>query len=334
MTPNNPASHREELARIIDPDGFPSVDLAFDRSWARKRREAAYAKADEWLSRPPVKAASPEGEMRDIFERPFDGDDDPRLQVARCITHAEAEAILEHRGDMIAALASSDYDQAFSAAMGDVVASGGQDASTPPASERAEVVAWTIGDQEELAALIIRMVGLDDDPIRALEIKTPMARRAWDAAAEILKRAPAPDQQAEPVAWQAVDNAPHACHVLAARFDDCEWVCAVVMSPPSYPFTHWVHLPTMPGEAPPKPPEAPAVAEGWKLVPVEPTEEMLRASLATDLPATYREHLRHPANGPDTAKQNEARIRHVIKRWANQLAAAPNPESQGQGGAS
>ncbi|MFN3582959.1 hypothetical protein [Phenylobacterium sp.] len=53
--------------------------------------------------------AKPSGDMgglRDIFERPFDGEDDPRIRVAQCITRAEAEAVLEHRGDMIAALAT------------------------------------------------------------------------------------------------------------------------------------------------------------------------------------------------------------------------------------
>ncbi len=48
--------------------------------------------------------------------------------------------------------------------------------------------------------------------------------------------------------WQTVDTAPHACHVLATRFDqDCgEWVIGVVMSPPSQPFTHWRMLPEPP----------------------------------------------------------------------------------------
>ncbi len=44
--------------------------------------------------------------LTDVFERPFDGDDDRRIRVAKAITRAEAEAILEHSGDLILALAS------------------------------------------------------------------------------------------------------------------------------------------------------------------------------------------------------------------------------------
>lgn len=48
--------------------------------------------------------------------------------------------------------------------------------------------------------------------------------------------------------WRAVDSAPHACHVIAARFDEArsEWIYAVVASPPSKPFTHWQMLPAPP----------------------------------------------------------------------------------------
>lgn len=53
--------------------------------------------------------------------------------------------------------------------------------------------------------------------------------------------------EAEREAWSDdCEAAPPACHVLAARFDiDAgEWVCAVVASPPSHPFTHWRMLDT------------------------------------------------------------------------------------------
>ena len=46
--------------------------------------------------------------------------------------------------------------------------------------------------------------------------------------------------------WQPIDTAPHACHVMAARWDECEWVYGVVMSPPGKPWTHWQHLPSPP----------------------------------------------------------------------------------------
>lgn len=44
-------------------------------------------------------------EMRDMFDRPFDDEDDPRLEVACVLTRSEAQAVLEHRGDIVAALA-------------------------------------------------------------------------------------------------------------------------------------------------------------------------------------------------------------------------------------
>lgn len=46
------------------------------------------------------------GQLTDVFERPFDGEDDPRLRVARVLTRAEAEAVLEHSGDLIAILSA------------------------------------------------------------------------------------------------------------------------------------------------------------------------------------------------------------------------------------
>lgn len=48
--------------------------------------------------------------------------------------------------------------------------------------------------------------------------------------------------------WRPISEAPHACHVLATRWseDDAEWIVAVVMSPPNYPFTHYHLLPDPP----------------------------------------------------------------------------------------
>lgn len=47
--------------------------------------------------------------------------------------------------------------------------------------------------------------------------------------------------------WSSdLSAAPHACHVLAARFNDDvgDWVMGVVASPPIYPYTHWRMLDT------------------------------------------------------------------------------------------
>ena len=53
------------------------------------------------------------------------------------------------------------------------------------------------------------------------------------------------------------------------------WICYMdaVLDPecPVEP-THWMPLPDPPGAQP-----APSVPDGWKLVPIEPTDEMLRA---------------------------------------------------------
>jgi hypothetical protein len=48
--------------------------------------------------------------------------------------------------------------------------------------------------------------------------------------------------------WQPIETAPSAMHVLATRFreDAGEWTMAVVLSPPIYPFTHWMPLPAPP----------------------------------------------------------------------------------------
>ena len=50
-------------------------------------------------------------------------------------------------------------------------------------------------------------------------------------------------------------------------------------------------------------------------VPEEPTEEMLRAMLAVQWPATYREYLRHPLAGPETIKKQEKDISIVRKQY-------------------
>jgi len=48
--------------------------------------------------------------------------------------------------------------------------------------------------------------------------------------------------------WKDVNDAPHACHVLACYFDEefGEWVYEVVLSPPPAHFEWWQHLPERP----------------------------------------------------------------------------------------
>lgn len=51
-------------------------------------------------------------------------------------------------------------------------------------------------------------------------------------------------------AWRPIEEAPHACCVLAAYFmeDVGEWAYGVVTSPPRPPFTYWMPLPQDPEE--------------------------------------------------------------------------------------
>lgn len=48
--------------------------------------------------------------------------------------------------------------------------------------------------------------------------------------------------------WHPIAEAPHACHVLACRLDDShgEYIMAIVASPPTKPFTHFMMLPEGP----------------------------------------------------------------------------------------
>ncbi|HGA3038682.1 TPA: hypothetical protein ACIR5X_000162 [Serratia marcescens] len=66
-----------------------------------------------------------------------------------------------------------------------------------------------------------------------------------------------------------------------------------------------------------------SVSSGYKLVPVEPTDEQLRAMLAVIWPATYREYLRHPDNGPKSSQKTEGDIKTATAQYAAMLEAAP-----------
>lgn len=63
--------------------------------------------------------------------------------------------------------------------------------------------------------------------------------------------------------------------------------------------------------------------EGWVSVPIEPTDEMIRKALSVEFPGTYKTHLRNPANGPKTTKDNEAQILRVTKQYTAFIQAAP-----------
>lgn len=62
-------------------------------------------------------------------------------------------------------------------------------------------------------------------------------------------------------------------------------------------------------------------AEGWVLVPEEPTDEHIRAMLAVGEPATFRHHLRHPNNGPSMTRATELKIERARAMYRALLSA-------------
>lgn len=56
------------------------------------------------------------------------------------------------------------------------------------------------------------------------------------------------------------------------------------------------------------------------VIPTEPTDEMIRLILAVEYPATYRQYLRHPDNGPKSYAETEARIERVKKQYSAIIA--------------
>lgn len=63
------------------------------------------------------------------------------------------------------------------------------------------------------------------------------------------------------------------------------------------------------------------VESGYQAMPLEPTDEIIRSMLAVDSPATYRDYLRHPANGEGSVKTTEAAIAKEVKTYKAALAA-------------
>lgn len=64
---------------------------------------------------------------------------------------------------------------------------------------------------------------------------------------------------------------------------------------------------------------------GFVLMPVEMDDEMLRASLAVEWPAIYRDSLMYETDGPTLKAVTEARIATARKRHAAVIAAIPSP---------
>lgn len=67
------------------------------------------------------------------------------------------------------------------------------------------------------------------------------------------------------------------------------------------------------------------VQSGWNLVPVEPTEEMLRAGCGSESPAMFRESLRRETDGQKTVEMVEKIIQRNLNSYRAMLAAAPQP---------
>lgn len=68
-----------------------------------------------------------------------------------------------------------------------------------------------------------------------------------------------------------------------------------------------------------------SIPKGYKLVPVEPTDEIIRSMLAVRWPATYRNTLRFSGAGPATAAQCERDIAEAKEQFGAMLAAASTP---------
>lgn len=68
-----------------------------------------------------------------------------------------------------------------------------------------------------------------------------------------------------------------------------------------------------------------SVPFGYKLVPMEPTEEMLRAGCGSESPAMFRESLRRETDGQKTVEMVEKIIQRNLNSYRAMLDAAPQP---------
>ncbi len=120
-----------------------------------------------------------------------------------------------------------------------MIPDGGQVSVDDPAAHSAEpdgLVETTLRGAETADLMNDKRVKVGGDYLR--EIAATLTAQAAELArlrAEV-----------ERGGWQPIETAPHACHVLACRWDGYEWVIDVTLSPPKYPFTHWRPLPAPP----------------------------------------------------------------------------------------
>jgi hypothetical protein len=68
---------------------------------------------------------------------------------------------------------------------------------------------------------------------------------------------------------------------------------------------------------------ASAVPDGWKVVPEVMTDEMLRSSCASELPAIFKHALRGENDGEKTTEMIDAIIRRHVKSYKAALSASP-----------
>jgi hypothetical protein len=68
---------------------------------------------------------------------------------------------------------------------------------------------------------------------------------------------------------------------------------------------------------------ATALPDGWKVVPVVMTDEMLRSSCASEFPALFKQALRGENDGEKTTEMIDAIIRRHVKSYKAALSASP-----------
>src|SRR6478736_7413902 len=218
MTTNNPTSPREELARLLCRQSYgakgysqPRIGALVDEYWKSWTDEADEVLA--LLSRHPVKAASPEGEDEDLV-----------LSVAKALRLEDLRQFSDTRPWNIEEVWATDAAMPLSGP-GFVKKWTGLAraalAASALTSVRAEVVA-TLNlpplkpDQADYLARMTRAEAFDPS-VMIVGRTAPTEEDRLQSCYREIAPAPAPDQQAEPVAWRAKDFADGwiLCHTEA-----------------------------------------------------------------------------------------------------------------------